>query len=248
MNIAIVENDPADAEQLHMLLAQYGAREKLSFSITDFHSGESFLNQFTPGYYTLIFLDIYMDGMDGAETGARIRAMDADCLLIFSTTSSEHMPEAFSCHAFDYIVKPLEEKRLFSVLDDVRRSLSDEELFFEYVSKRQTVRILYSDLAAAVSNGHYVDLIDRQRNISSVRLSFFAFCNLLNNDRRFLVINRGILVNMDCITGFSGNAFQLDGSLSFPIKVKESTRIKQVWLNYCFEKLRSGQRRSRKEK
>ena len=47
------------------------------------------------GSFDMVFMDIYMNGISVTETAARMREKDCRCVLIFLTTSMEHMPEAF---------------------------------------------------------------------------------------------------------------------------------------------------------
>lgn len=60
-----------------------------------------------------------MKHLSGVDTAKRMRADDSGCILVFLTSSMDFMPDAFSCHAFEYIVKPFTEERIFQVLEDV---------------------------------------------------------------------------------------------------------------------------------
>lgn len=60
-----------------------------------------------------------MGEQNGIETAAALRKNGNSCIVVFITTSTEHMPNAFSVHAFDYIVKPIEKEKIFRVLDEV---------------------------------------------------------------------------------------------------------------------------------
>ena len=47
--------------------------------------------------------------MDAAR---ELRKTDADCLLVFTTTSTDHALEGFQVRAFHYLVKPFSEAEL----------------------------------------------------------------------------------------------------------------------------------------
>ncbi len=79
---------------------------QLEYHIDLFPGGEDLLGTYRPFQYTVIFLDIYMDGISGIETAEKIREADEDANLVFLTASEEHRPEAFSVFATAYLIKP----------------------------------------------------------------------------------------------------------------------------------------------
>ena len=85
----------------------------------------------------MVFMDIYMDGMDGVSAAARMRERDKNCLLVFLTSSAEFMPEAFSCHAFEYVTKPFSGERIAAVLRDALKVLPDTARYIEIQSDRK---------------------------------------------------------------------------------------------------------------
>jgi two-component system response regulator LytT len=70
--------------------------------LLEFESGESFLAAEKEQRFTAAFLDIYMHGMSGMDAARELRKTDADCLLIFTTTSTDHALEGFQVRALHY--------------------------------------------------------------------------------------------------------------------------------------------------
>ena len=243
MVVAIVDNDTADAVQLEQMLAGYAMARDVVIQTRLFASGETFLEQFRPGLFDMVFMDIFMDGMTGAEAAALLRARDVRCLLIFLTTSQEHMPDAFACHAFDYIQKPAEEERIFRLMDDAVRAIPGAERYLEFTSSRQTARLAMSDIAAAQTEGHYIRLTDRVGRTFVTRLTFSELLEKLEGDGRFLTINRGVLVNMDEVTAFQRNNCLLACGLALPVKIRSARQIERQWQDWSFRQIRQAQRR-----
>ena len=96
MNTAIIDDDSMLAQLMHFTLNKYAAEHNDEISTSVFDSGEAFLQNFVPNKYDIVFMDIYMEGMSGVETARRMRALDNEVILIFLTSSDEHMPDAFS--------------------------------------------------------------------------------------------------------------------------------------------------------
>lgn len=117
MNIAICDDLKTERERLLPMLRDYMAARGLAAGFTEFDSGEALLDAFAPGVFDLILLDVYMDGMTGVEAAKRLKAVDAGCVIIFTTTSREHGAEAFDLEALHYLVKPIQKDKLYTVLN-----------------------------------------------------------------------------------------------------------------------------------
>ena len=63
MNIAIVDDLASDRLQLIGKLQTYMQQARIPFTLYEFDSGEAFLEAFSPGRFSIVFLDIYMGGM-----------------------------------------------------------------------------------------------------------------------------------------------------------------------------------------
>ena len=71
----------------------------------------------------VVFLDVEMPEMNGAEAAKVISSVVPDAMLIFVTAHSEYMPAAFEVYAFDYIVKPFKSERVMQTLRRAEKSL-----------------------------------------------------------------------------------------------------------------------------
>ena len=70
----------------------------------------------------VIFLDIHMPGTSGLELATRL---PEGLPVVFTTAYDQHALEAFEASAVDYLLKPVEAKRLSRALDRVERLRGD---------------------------------------------------------------------------------------------------------------------------
>src|SRR5438552_1637334 len=70
----------------------------------------------------VVFLDIHMPGMSGLELAERLPRSVA---VVFTTAYDQHALAAFEANALDYLLKPIERKRLERALDKLERLRDD---------------------------------------------------------------------------------------------------------------------------
>lgn len=149
MNIALIDDMPQVLTHTRKLIQQFADSSNIDFSITCYSSSEELLADFTPYKYSILFMDIYMDGLPGIEAAQQIRRQDESCLIVFLTSSSDHLPQAFRCHAFDYLQKPVTQKDISRVLQDALRLMQTDIQYLEFTYNRQTVRIPHNEISSA---------------------------------------------------------------------------------------------------
>lgn len=108
MRIAIIDDLPVDREHLSADICRWAGEQSLPLAAPPdlFESGEEFLDKFSAGKYDVVFLDIYMDGINGMDTARKIRETDTVCRLIFTTTTSEFAVDSYDVDSSWYLVKP----------------------------------------------------------------------------------------------------------------------------------------------
>ena len=77
--------------------------------------------------YDIAFLDIDMPGMDGIEMVKRIKEMDNQPAVIFTTAYAQFAVKAFEVEALDYLLKPISEERLEQAISKVMTGLDKGE-------------------------------------------------------------------------------------------------------------------------
>ena len=96
MKIAVIDDLEIDARQLADQVSAYMSTHRIPADTPEiFPGGEEFLAGFMPGVYDIIFLDIYMNGINGMQTASKIRLWDTSCHIIFVTTSSDFAVDSY---------------------------------------------------------------------------------------------------------------------------------------------------------
>lgn len=74
-----------------------------------------------------VFLDIEMPGLNGFETASEILALQPETAIIFVTAYSHYAVQAFELNAIDYLVKPVQPKRLEMTLERLEKRLTEDQ-------------------------------------------------------------------------------------------------------------------------
>ncbi|GLX80276.1 DNA-binding response regulator [Thalassotalea insulae] len=88
----------------------------------------------------LMFLDIQMPGIDGFEVMESIIEQQLKLpMVVFVTAFDQYALKAFDVHAFDYLLKPVDENRLSQALDKIREKIIGEE---NSIHKEKLIRLV----------------------------------------------------------------------------------------------------------
>lgn len=247
MKIALVDDEQACLDGMSGLINEFSAQHGCHIDTVTFPDAGTFLAAFEEAGFDAVFMDIYMDGMDGMDAAVKMQGVKKDIPLVFLTSSGDYMPDAFSLHAFEYVIKPASRERIFKVLLDILERLPAPDRYIEVADGRKNVRVSLDEIASVVTDAHYLDISLAGGGKLRCRMTMAEFTGLSGNDPRFLPVNKGIAVNAEYITGFEDNCCVLENGARLPIRVRDRLKIEQAARDYNFEKIRSRQRRGKGE-
>ena len=107
VNIAIVEDEQAEAETLCAMLGRYGDEHGVNFHCRVFRLATDFLED-RPLDLDVVFMDIQLPDLDGMSAARKLRETDGRTLLVFVTNMSQYAINGYEVEAADFIVKPVE--------------------------------------------------------------------------------------------------------------------------------------------
>jgi DNA-binding LytR/AlgR family response regulator len=240
IKIAICDDSLEDIVQLSSALSAYDSL----IEITTFASGEMLLAAFLEANFSvdLIFLDIYMSGIDGIKTAQEIRSKHKEVKIIFLSSSNDYYPQAYDVFAFNYIIKPFEKERLYAVLE---RAL--DELHKEHGYK---IRIQYKGVA------HSVDCRDILYIESKDKLLLFYLADedvlqcygkldeMLKElpAQSFFRCHQSFVVNLFHVTEIADHYFRIRQNI-IGISRKYAKQAKQRYYTCLFSDMDGGQAR-----
>ncbi len=106
---------------VNQLLSIYAENEGIVCNLIYYDSARKLLEAMD--LLDMLLLDIDMPEIDGIEAAYKLRDRGMDYKIVMLTAREDRYREAFKIGAFRFVPKPIEEKELYKVLDDVREHL-----------------------------------------------------------------------------------------------------------------------------
>lgn len=239
MRIAIVDDLAEERALLKERLTRQLRLRGAEAEILEFANGETFLAAEKERRFTAAFLDIYMEGVSGMDAARELRKTDTDCLLIFTTTSTDHALEGFQVRALHYLVKPFSESDLSGLLDEMLAKLPRPEPVLTVKVSGSDVRLRYRDIVSAEHFAHVIHIRTTAGKTLATRQSFKVFTEPLKKDSRFFVCGRGVIVNLEHAADFQDAAFCMtDGSRVY-VSQELLKAARQAFMEFLLQRGRS---------
>ena len=238
MKIAVVDDLKQDRDHLKSCIEEFfSAKSSDAFSLESFESAEAFLPEFSADKYDLVFLDICMDEMNGIELAKELRAADTRLMIIFQTTAREYAFDDFPIHPFDYLIKPCRQDEMSAVLEEAMRVLDAGDPVITVIASRAEYEVPLRSLIAAVSSGHSTELVLTNKQSLTAAETFRNVSEKIRDDKRFLLINRGIMVNMDYVLSQKYGVMHMKDGSSYPIKINGRASVLSAFSQYMISKV-----------
>ena len=243
LNIAVVDDLREDREHLaEAVAAHMERRTELQPRVQTFDSAEALLSACASETFRLVFLDICMDGMSGIELARALRGRDRSMLIVFVSTSREYAFDAFPIHPFDYLIKPYDDRRLRTLLDEALAALDASVPMVEIRVPYANMTVPVDEIMSVVAQGHAVEIcLTDGQHIRSI-MTFAELEQQLNGDRHFLLINRGVLINMDQVLTLDDGTVRMKDGATHLLRTRGRSELLAQFTQYQISRLERGTR------
>lgn len=156
MRALIVEDEIPASEELNYLIRAHSDIEVVDC----LEDGLDVLKFLQEQEVDVIFLDINIPSLDGMMLAHHIGMFARKPYIVFTTAYKEHAAEAFELEAFDYILKPYDEKRIAAMLKKLEAAFRRDHAELGAGTKTsETVESGYAQIASqTASNVHAVPM------------------------------------------------------------------------------------------
>ncbi len=210
LNIAIVEDNAADTEQIKRCLEFVKEKDGIEYTISEFTDAVHFLFR-SSLEFDLVFLDIQMPSLDGMSAAKKIREQNKTIGIVFVTNMRQLAIKGYEVEALDFIVKPINNYDFYLKMKLILSRL--------HYNRKQKIIIGSGDGITSLSVGsivylevlgHYITyhtangIIREYSTLKAVgdKLSDYPF---------FVRCNRYCMVNLNYVDKISGDTLSVGG-------------------------------------
>jgi len=234
VRIAICDDSAEDIELLTEALYAYDKY----FDIISYTNGEMLIEEFLEfkNSIDILFLDIYMPGIDGIKIAQRIRSERKDIRIIFVSQSKDHYPQAYEVFAFNYILKPFDRKRLYDILDraiDELRKENNRKIHFSF--KSTVYNVDHRDIVYIESR----DKLIMFHMVCGTTLQCYSKLDEVEKqlpEQFFIRCHQSFIVNTYYITEMGNSHFRID-QVVVNISKKYLKHAKDKYYTYLFSNM-----------
>lgn len=191
--IAVCDDEAADRALLDTLVRRWAAAAGHTVHLDAFGSAEQFLFHYAEeNDYDVLLLDVEMGEMDGVALAKEIRKQNEAVQIVFITGFSDYIAEGYEVAALHYLMKPVREEKLFSVLDRAAEKAAKNERVLHLLTGGEMVQVPVHKIRYAEVMGNYVTLHAGEEVTVKMTLSELE----AQLDDRFYRVGRSLVVNL----------------------------------------------------
>ena len=205
--IAICDDSDVDREYVTNMVKRWAESLGYLVQLDTFSTAEGFLFHYEEEKdYDILLLDIEMGDMDGVTMAKHLRKENDTVQIIFITGYSDYISEGYEVAALHYLMKPVKEEKLCSVLERATERLSKNERVLNLKSGGEIIRVPIYQIRYAEVYGNYVTI----HALSDVMVKMTL--NELENqlDERFYRVGRSAVVNLTKVSRVTKTEIRLN--------------------------------------
>lgn len=161
-HVLICDDEPNICKQIGTALSVYSDTNGTDIQTTVFYDGESLYSFIASGNATdLVFLDIELPGISGAEIGNKLRneLKKNDIQIIYISSKTDYALQLFEARPFDFLVKPIQSERLTTVFSKYLQIYGKSDRFYEFQFNKNANRIPLSRILYINSNNKMINIV-----------------------------------------------------------------------------------------
>ncbi|NNJ28554.1 LytR/AlgR family response regulator transcription factor [Lacrimispora defluvii] len=235
MKLVILDSITTDRNNLIVFLERYFRKRLIDFSLHEYSFHKTMFERvnFQSEKLPCCFIDLTESEQNGLETGLKIREMNQDSIIFFTSNSTKHAAEAFKMQADGYFLKPIRNNELIASLDKSLKNIN-------FIYKKIQIRSEYMTMNIPLKDIIYIEVFNKTCIIYTKQKTITSSISLSELEERlkkegFLRCHKSYLVNMLFIEEYNNFGFFLTNKQFIPISKRECLKHRETHLNWLWK-------------
>ena len=228
--VAIVDDSTTDAEFVHDILNNWADQRQLNVQTEVFPSAEAFLFRYAEDKdWDILLLDIEMGAMDGVTMAKRVRQNNETVQIVFITGFGEFIAEGYEVSALHYLMKPVKQDKLFSVLERAVSAIQKTERIILLPVGGEMLRLPVSQIQYVEAFSHTVTIMTATDTLQ-IKMPISEIVKMLGGG--FVRCHRSYLVGLKFIARLSKTEVILDSGKTIPLSRSAAPLVHKAFVSY----------------
>ena len=227
LSIAVCDDEVIECCNMAKRIKDILEDMKIPCIIRQFQSGRELLQALES--FDIVFLDIIMQDLDGMKTAQTFREKAFDKIIIFISSSREYVFDAYDVEAFQYLLKPVDNRKLKKVLQKAVLKTEKHSQEFIIVSReRQKKKLFLDDIYYFEIKGRVVDV----HGTESIFTYYEQIGELENKlrDKGFFRCHKSYLINLKYVDVYNRQEVTLENGEAIAIAKRRYDKFVQAVL------------------
>ena len=232
INIAVCDDEKNQLEYLSNVIKKWADVMNKQCTLSLFESAEEFWFEYGKNRFDIAVLDIQMSGQNGMELAKELRKLNDKISIIFVTGISDFIGEGYNVYAVNYLLKPIDENRLFEALSAAseRNNVFSDNKKVVLEIDGETIAIYEDEIEYLEAFSHSTSVytesgaLEVQSGMNAVMAKFSA--------DKFVKCHRSYGVNLKCVKLIKKYEVLLDSGKTVPISRRMYNDVNDAFISY----------------
>lgn len=231
IKIAVCDDEKSQLEYLSNVIKKWSDIMNKPCTLSLFESAEEFWFNYGKNRFDIAVLDIQMSGQNGMELAKELRKLNDKICIIFVTGISDFIGEGYNVYAVNYLLKPIDENRLFDALTAAsERNINSDNKKIVLETDGETLAVYEDEIEYLGAFSHSTSVftesgaLEVQSGMNSVMGKLSA--------NKFVKCHRSYVINLKCVKLIKKYEILLDSGKTVPISRRMYNDVNDAFISY----------------
>ena len=166
--IGICDDEYSICKEVSQYVNNYFAECEDYADVYMWESGDSLIKDLEGGtVLDILFLDIELPDMNGISIGRYVREQlrDSALSIVYISYKTSYAMQLFNVHPYDFLVKPIDENMIASVISGILHMNGQDRRFYTYRVNKTVHKVAYGDICYLASDRKHIRIVMYNGNV-----------------------------------------------------------------------------------
>lgn len=230
LKIAICDDDEKQRISLAKIVSDWAGKNRYLVRLQQYPDAKAFFFDYGEQKdFDILLLDVEMPEISGTELARRVRKENRAVQIVFITGYYEYFSDGFDVSALHYLIKPVDEGKLFPVLEKAVENLAWRQRSVLISTQGGEIKILLADILYAEAEKSYVKVYTTQGSYRT-RMTLGKFGARLDNT--FFKVHRSYLAGLKYIKKITRTDITMSNGDRIPVSRGLYDEVHEALMKY----------------